>query len=56
MSGYHGERHNTVEVAKALVRVYEAFGYEILVLGQRCPGTRHAEAGTGMTEYPTCSM
>ncbi|PSQ05547.1 hypothetical protein BRC97_08810 [Halobacteriales archaeon QS_6_71_20] len=43
-------------MAKALVRVYEPFGYEILVLCQRRPGTRHAEAGTGMTECPICSM
>jgi len=38
---FHGDyaNYNTVEVAKALVRVYEAFGYEILVPDQRCSGT-----------------
>jgi glycerol-3-phosphate dehydrogenase subunit C len=38
---FHGDyaNHNTPEVAKALVRVYESFGYEIAVPEQRCSGT-----------------
>jgi len=56
VSDQHSDRHNTVEVATALVRVYEAFGYGILVPDQRCSGTWHTEDETGMTECPTCSM
>ncbi|ADQ67257.1 anaerobic glycerol-3-phosphate dehydrogenase subunit C [Halogeometricum borinquense] len=38
---FHGcySNYNTPEVAKALVRVYEEFGYEIAVPRQRCSGT-----------------
>ncbi|MFB6173789.1 MAG: anaerobic glycerol-3-phosphate dehydrogenase subunit C [Halobacteriales archaeon] len=38
---FHGDyaNYNTTEVAKALVRVYEHFGYEIAVPEQRCSGT-----------------
>ncbi|MFC7045694.1 anaerobic glycerol-3-phosphate dehydrogenase subunit C [Halobacteriaceae archaeon GCM10025711] len=38
---FHGDyaNYNTPEVAKALVRVYEAFGYEVRVPDQRCSGT-----------------
>ena len=38
---FHGDyaNFNTVEVAKALVHVYESFGYEIIVPEQRCSGT-----------------
>jgi len=38
---FHGDyaNYNTPEVAKALVRVYESFGYEIAVPEQRCSGT-----------------
>ena len=38
---FHGDygNFNTPEVAKALVRVYEAFGYEVRVPEQRCSGT-----------------
>ncbi|WP_408957721.1 anaerobic glycerol-3-phosphate dehydrogenase subunit C [Natrinema sp. 74] len=38
---FHGcyANYNTPEVAKALVRVYEHFGYEILVPEQDCSGT-----------------
>ncbi|WP_254545109.1 anaerobic glycerol-3-phosphate dehydrogenase subunit C [Halomarina pelagica] len=38
---FHGDyaNYNTPEVAKALVRVYEHFGYEVAVPDQRCSGT-----------------
>jgi glycerol-3-phosphate dehydrogenase subunit C len=38
---FHGDyaNYNTTEVAKALVRVYERFGYEVRVPEQRCSGT-----------------
>jgi glycerol-3-phosphate dehydrogenase subunit C len=38
---FHGcySNYNTPEVATALVRVYEQFGYEIVVPEQRCSGT-----------------
>jgi glycerol-3-phosphate dehydrogenase subunit C len=38
---FHGDysNFNTPEVAKAMVRVYESFGYEIAVPEQRCSGT-----------------
>ncbi|MFP8951540.1 anaerobic glycerol-3-phosphate dehydrogenase subunit C [Natrialbaceae archaeon A-arb3/5] len=38
---FHGcySNYNTPEVAKALVRVYEQFGYEIMVPEQHCSGT-----------------
>jgi glycerol-3-phosphate dehydrogenase subunit C len=38
---FHGcySNFNSVEVAKAMVRVYEAYGYEIAVPEQRCSGT-----------------
>ncbi|EMA37993.1 anaerobic glycerol-3-phosphate dehydrogenase subunit C [Halococcus hamelinensis] len=38
---FHGcySNYNTPEVAKALVHVYEHFGYEILVPPQKCSGT-----------------
>ncbi|APX96712.1 anaerobic glycerol-3-phosphate dehydrogenase subunit C [Natronorubrum daqingense] len=38
---FHGcySNYNTPEVAKALVRVYEHFGYEIVVPEQSCSGT-----------------
>ncbi|MEY7851212.1 anaerobic glycerol-3-phosphate dehydrogenase subunit C [Natrarchaeobius sp. A-rgal3] len=38
---FHGcyANYNTPEVAKALVRVYEQFGYEVLVPEQHCSGT-----------------
>ena len=38
---FHGDyaNFNTPEVAKAMVRVYEAFGYEVVVPDQRCSGT-----------------
>ncbi|MFP9059028.1 anaerobic glycerol-3-phosphate dehydrogenase subunit C [Natrialbaceae archaeon A-chndr2] len=38
---FHGcySNYNTPEVGKALVRVYEHFGYEVLVPKQRCSGT-----------------
>jgi glycerol-3-phosphate dehydrogenase subunit C len=38
---FHGDysNYNTPEVAKAMVRVYERFGYEIRVPTQRCSGT-----------------
>jgi glycerol-3-phosphate dehydrogenase subunit C len=38
---FHGDyaNHNTPEVAKALVHVFESFGYAVLVPEQRCSGT-----------------
>jgi glycerol-3-phosphate dehydrogenase subunit C len=38
---FHGcySNYNTPEVGKAMVRVYEQFGYEIVVPEQRCSGT-----------------
>ena len=38
---FHGcySNFNTTEVGKAMVRVYEAFGYEVLVPKQQCSGT-----------------
>lgn len=38
---FHGcySNFNTPEVAKAMVRVYEEFGYEILIPSQKCSGT-----------------
>lgn len=38
---FHGcySNYNTPEVGKAMVRVFEAFGYEVLVPKQRCSGT-----------------
>ncbi|MFT4964802.1 MAG: glycerol-3-phosphate dehydrogenase subunit C [Halobacteriales archaeon] len=38
---FHGDyaNYNTPEVARALVRLYEHFGYEIVVPPQRCSGT-----------------
>ncbi|RQG89204.1 anaerobic glycerol-3-phosphate dehydrogenase subunit C [Natrarchaeobius halalkaliphilus] len=38
---FHGcySNYNTPEVGKALVRVYERFGYEVLVPDQHCSGT-----------------
>jgi glycerol-3-phosphate dehydrogenase subunit C len=38
---FHGDyaNYNTPEVGKAMVRVYEQFGYEIAVPDQRCSGT-----------------
>jgi len=38
---FHGDyaNYNTPEVARAFVRVFEAFGYEIVVPDQRCSGT-----------------
>lgn len=38
---FHGDysNFNTPEVAKALVRVFESFGYEVVVPEQRCSGT-----------------
>ncbi|WP_256289848.1 anaerobic glycerol-3-phosphate dehydrogenase subunit C [Halobellus inordinatus] len=38
---FHGcySNYNTPEVAKALVRVFESFGYEVVVPRQRCSGT-----------------
>ena len=38
---FHGDyaNYNTPEVGKALVRVYEHFGYEVRVPEQRCSGT-----------------
>ncbi|ELY51861.1 anaerobic glycerol-3-phosphate dehydrogenase subunit C [Natronorubrum bangense] len=38
---FHGcySNYNTPEVAKALVRVYEHFGYEVMVPEQSCSGT-----------------
>jgi glycerol-3-phosphate dehydrogenase subunit C len=38
---FHGcySNYNTPEVAKALVNVYEHFGYEVVVPEQRCSGT-----------------
>ncbi|QFU81285.1 anaerobic glycerol-3-phosphate dehydrogenase subunit C [Natronorubrum aibiense] len=38
---FHGcySNYNTPEVAKALVRVYEHFGYEVMVPDQACSGT-----------------
>ncbi|NHN41081.1 anaerobic glycerol-3-phosphate dehydrogenase subunit C [Halorubellus sp. JP-L1] len=38
---FHGDyaNHNTPAVAKALVAVYESFGYAVLVPDQRCSGT-----------------
>jgi glycerol-3-phosphate dehydrogenase subunit C len=38
---FHGcySNFNTPEVAKAMVRVYEQFGYEVLVPPQKCSGT-----------------
>jgi glycerol-3-phosphate dehydrogenase subunit C len=38
---FHGDysNFNTPEVAKALVRVFESFGYEVTVPEQRCSGT-----------------
>ena len=38
---FHGDyaNYNTVGVAKALVRVYESFGYAVAVPDQRCSGT-----------------
>jgi len=38
---FHGcyANYNTPEVGKAMVRVYEAFGYEVMVPPQKCSGT-----------------
>ncbi|WP_254839437.1 anaerobic glycerol-3-phosphate dehydrogenase subunit C [Natronomonas marina] len=38
---FHGcySNYNTPEVGKAMVRVYEEFGYEVLVPPQKCSGT-----------------
>jgi glycerol-3-phosphate dehydrogenase subunit C len=38
---FHGcySNYNTPEVGKAMVRVYERFGYEVLVPPQKCSGT-----------------
>ena len=38
---FHGcySNYNTPEVGKAMVRVYESFGYEVLVPPQKCSGT-----------------
>ena len=38
---FHGDyaNHNTPDVGKALVRVFESFGYEVRVPDQRCSGT-----------------
>jgi glycerol-3-phosphate dehydrogenase subunit C len=38
---FHGcySNYNTPEVGKAMVRVYEQFGYEVVVPEQRCSGT-----------------
>jgi glycerol-3-phosphate dehydrogenase subunit C len=38
---FHGcySNYNTPEVGKAMVRVYEQFGYEVLVPPQKCSGT-----------------
>ncbi|CCQ33697.1 Glycerol-3-phosphate dehydrogenase chain C protein [Halorhabdus tiamatea SARL4B] len=38
---FHGcySNYNTTEVAKAMVRVYESLGYEIVVPKQKCSGT-----------------
>ncbi|WP_227373741.1 anaerobic glycerol-3-phosphate dehydrogenase subunit C [Haladaptatus halobius] len=38
---FHGDysNYNTPEVAKAMVRVFESFGYEVAVPEQRCSGT-----------------
>ncbi|QSG08263.1 anaerobic glycerol-3-phosphate dehydrogenase subunit C [Halapricum desulfuricans] len=38
---FHGcySNYNTPEVAKALVRIYEHFGYEVMVPPQKCSGT-----------------
>nr|WP_233274794.1 anaerobic glycerol-3-phosphate dehydrogenase subunit C [Haladaptatus cibarius] len=38
---FHGDysNYNTPEVAKAMVRVFEQFGYEVAVPDQRCSGT-----------------
>ncbi|WP_255196368.1 anaerobic glycerol-3-phosphate dehydrogenase subunit C [Halorarius litoreus] len=38
---FHGDyaNYNTPEVGKALVRVFESYGYEIVVPEQRCSGT-----------------
>ncbi|WP_248518208.1 anaerobic glycerol-3-phosphate dehydrogenase subunit C [Salinarchaeum laminariae] len=38
---FHGDyaNYNTPEVGKALVRVFESFGYEVAVPRQRCSGT-----------------
>jgi len=38
---FHGcySNYNTVEVGKAMVRVFESFGYEVLVPKQQCSGT-----------------
>lgn len=38
---FHGDysNFNTPEVARALVRVFESFGYEVVVPEQRCSGT-----------------
>ena len=38
---FHGcySNYNTPEVGKAMVRVFEAFGYEVVVPRQRCSGT-----------------
>ncbi|MDG5775457.1 anaerobic glycerol-3-phosphate dehydrogenase subunit C [Haloarculaceae archaeon H-GB2-1] len=38
---FHGDyaNHNTPEVAKSLVRVFEHYGYEVAVPEQRCSGT-----------------
>src|SRR6056297_1682047 len=38
---FHGcySNYNTVEVGKAMVRVFEEFGYEVLVPKQQCSGT-----------------
>ncbi|WP_255192037.1 anaerobic glycerol-3-phosphate dehydrogenase subunit C [Natronobeatus ordinarius] len=38
---FHGDyaNYNTPEVGKALVRVFESFGYEVAVPDQRCSGT-----------------
>ncbi|TKX52510.1 anaerobic glycerol-3-phosphate dehydrogenase subunit C, partial [Halorubrum sp. SS7] len=38
---FHGcySNYNTPEVGKAMVRVYEHFGYEVMVPPQKCSGT-----------------
>jgi glycerol-3-phosphate dehydrogenase subunit C len=38
---FHGcySNYNTPEVGKAMVRVYESFGYEVMVPPQKCSGT-----------------
>ncbi|RBI64031.1 anaerobic glycerol-3-phosphate dehydrogenase subunit C [halophilic archaeon] len=46
---FHGDysNYNTPEVAKALVRVFESFGYEVAVPEQRCSGTPMFANGMG---------